>query len=348
MSSRNGKGAWRWWSLVALMMAVALLAACSAQPAAPAENAPAPDKPAEKKPIKIGISQIVAHPSLDASRNGFKEEMTRLGYIEGRDVIYEERNAQGDMATNASIAQQLVASRPDVIVPITTPSSQAVVKAAQGTDVPVLFVTVTDPVAAGIVPNWDQPGGMVSGVSDMNPVDQVVELILKVKPGATRIGIIYNSGEVNSKVQVDMAKRAVEGRSIAIVEAPVTNSNEVLTAAQSLVGRADVIMMPTDNTAASALESMLKVGQENKLPVVTSDLDSVERGAAAGLGFEYSDLGIQVARMVDKVLKEGIKPGTLPVEIPTKTYLAVNPKAAAAQGVTLSGELLDKADRVIE
>ena len=348
MMSWIGKGTRRWGLGAVLMLTLALVGACSAQPVpqSPPKSDQPPTKTETKSPIHIGISQIVAHPSLDATRKSFKDEMTKLGYAEGKDVIYEEQNAQGDMATNASIAQKLATGRPNLIVAITTPVAQAMVKATEGSGIPVLFVDVTDPVAAGIVPNWDKPGGMVSGVSDMNPVDKVVKLVLQVKPGAKRIGIIHSSGEVNSKVQVDMAKKAVAGTGVQIVEAPVTGSNEVLTAAQSLVGRADAIMIPTDNTAVSALESILKVGLENKIPVITSDLDSVKRGSAAGLGFEYADLGKQLAPMVVRVLKEGIKPGEMAVQIPTTAYLAVNPKAAEAMGAPLPKEVVDKADRV--
>ncbi|WP_228489100.1 ABC transporter substrate-binding protein [Raineyella fluvialis] len=280
------------------------------------------------KTYTIGITQIVAHPSLDASRDGFKKALADAGVK----VAYDEQNAQGDQATATSIATKFAADKKDLVLAIATPTAQA---AAQSiTDTPILFTAVTDPVSAQLVKSLDAPGGNVSGTTDLNPVAKQIGLVKQLKPGATSVGIIYSSGEVNSQVQVKMAKEAAAKEGLTVKEAAVSNSSEVQQGAQSL-GGVDAIYVPTDNVVVSALESVIQVGETKKIPVIAGEGDSVKRGAVATYGIDYAKLGYQTGQMAVKILTTGAKPGTMPVESQSDVQLVINTAAAARMGITI-------------
>ena len=229
--------------VLVLALAVPLLSAC--QPGAQ---------------YKIGITQIVTHPALDSAREGFIAVLAEEGFVEGKNVEYILRNAEGDMSTAASIAEYFVAEKVDLILSIATPTSQAVVAAVEGTGIPVVFNSVTEPKESGLVASWEKAGGQVTGVSDMAPVEPQVGLIMDIVPDTKRLGVIYNAGEVNSVVQVEMLNDIAGKSGLIVVEATAAGTADVLAAAQSLVGRVDTIWVPADNTAVAAFESIVKVG----------------------------------------------------------------------------------------
>jgi len=214
-------------------------------------------------------------------------------------------------------------------------------------DIPVIFTAVTDPVGAKLVADPKKPGGNVTGVTDLSPIAQHLDLIARITPNAKRIGVIYNPGEANSVTLVGLVKEHAPAHGMTIVEAAAPRSNDVLAAARSLVGKVDAVYVPTDNTVVSALEGVIKTGIENKLPIYAGDTDSVPRGAIAALGFNYYDVGRQTGKIVARVLK-GEKPGDIAVEGIEKTELAVNPKSAEAMGVTLPADLIAEAKTVVK
>jgi putative ABC transport system substrate-binding protein len=293
----------------------------------------------------VAVTAIVEHPALDAVRDGVKAELAAGGYEDGKNLRFSYESAQGNPATAAQIARKLVGDRPDVIVPISTPSAQAVVGSTK--DIPVVFTAVTDPVGAKLVKDAQKPGGNVTGMSDLSPIGKHLDLVKEITPDAKTLGVIYNPGEANSLTLLVLLKQEAPARGLTIKEAPAPKSADVLPAAQSLVGKADAIYVPTDNTVITALEAIVKVGQQNKLPVYAGDTDSVPRGAVAALGFNYFDVGRQTGRMVLRVLK-GEKPGDLPVEGVEITELFVNPASAAAMGVTIPEAVLARAKTVVK
>jgi putative ABC transport system substrate-binding protein len=293
----------------------------------------------------VAVTAIVEHPALDAVRDGVKAELAAGGYEDGKNLRFSYESAQGNPATAAQIARKLVGDRPDVIVPISTPSAQAVVGSTK--DIPVVFTAVTDPVGAKLVKDAQKPGGNVTGMSDLSPIGKHLDLVKEITADAKTLGVIYNPGEANSLTLLALLKQEAPARGLTIKEAPAPKSADVLPAAQSLVGKADAIYVPTDNTVITALEAIVKVGQQNKLPVYAGDTDSVPRGAVAALGFNYFDVGRQTGRMVLRVLK-GEKPGDLPVEGVEITELFVNPASAAAMGVTIPEAVLARAKTVVK
>jgi putative ABC transport system substrate-binding protein len=293
----------------------------------------------------IAVTQIVEHPALDAVRDGIKDELAAAGYEEGSSLTWEWESAQGQPATASQIARKFMGQNPDLIVAIATPSAQAMVAANQS--IPIVFSAVTDPVGAELVASLEAPGGWVTGVSDLSPIGQHLALIKEVTPETQTIGVIYNAGEANSVSLVDLIQQEAPGQTLKVVEATVSSSADVATAAESLVGKVDAIYIPTDNTVVSALESVIKVGVDNQIPIFAGDTDSVERGAIAGISFDYYDVGRQTGAIVVRIL-QGETPGDIPVETVQDLKLAINPKTASEMGVDIPEAVKSRADQVFE
>lgn len=293
-------------------------------------------------PLTIGITQIVEHPALDAARQGFIDRMTELGYT---DATYDIQSAQGDQGTAITIAQKFQADGVDIVLAIATPAAQAAAQVIR--DIPILITAVTDPVEAELVDSIERPGTNVTGTSDLTPVKSQLELLQELVPTARRVGVIYNAGEVNSVVQVDIAKAAAKELGLTIVEATATNSGEVFQAAQSLVGRVDALYVPTDNTAVSAIESVIIVAEQAKLPLITGEDLSVESGALATVGLDYYVLGRQTADIAHRVL-QGADPAETPIEYLDDMNIVINLGAAKRMGVTVSDDLLKQASQIFE
>jgi putative ABC transport system substrate-binding protein len=232
-----------------------------------------------------------------------------------------------------------------VIVPISTPSAQAVATATR--TIPVVFTAVTDPLAAGLVKTIEAPGGNVTGISDLSPIGAHVGLIKDLVPNAKAIGFIFNPGEANSVALLQRFKAEASKSGLTVVEAPANRSADVQGAARGLVGRVQALYVPTDNTIVSALEAVIAVAEQNKIPFIAGDTDSVERGAVASIGFNYHDVGKETAAVVVRILK-GEKPGAIAVAQASGTNLVLNRKAAKAQGLTLPEALVGKAKKVVE
>ncbi|CAP43612.1 ABC transporter substrate-binding protein [Bordetella petrii] len=301
--------------------------------------------PAAAQQKSVAVTAIVEHPALDAVRDGVQDALKQAGYESGKNLKWQYQSAQGNTGTAAQIARKFVGDRPDAIVAIATPSAQSVVAATK--DVPVVYSAVTDPVAAQLVPSMEASGTNVTGVSDLLALDKQIELIKKVVPGAKRVGMVYNPGEANSVVVVKQLQDLLPKAGMTLVEAAAPRTVDVASAARSLIGKVDVIYTNTDNNVVSAYESLVKVGNDAKIPLVASDTDSVKRGAIAALGIDYHDLGVQTGKIVVRILK-GEKPGAIPSETSSNLRLFVNPGAAAKQGVTLSDALLKSAAEVIK
>ncbi|WP_102157835.1 ABC transporter substrate-binding protein [Zhihengliuella halotolerans] len=292
--------------------------------------------------IKIGISQFVTHPSLDAVATGFKAGLADAGFD---NVVYDEQNPQADTATNTAIAGQFAAdSDLDLALAIATPSAQALAQSV--TNIPVLFSAVTDPLEAKLVESLEAPGGNVTGTSDKNPVKEQLELLKQLSPDAETVGIVYSSGEVNSQVQVDWAEEASEELGLTIDAKAISAASEVQQAAAGM--EVDAFYVPTDNQVVSALEGLLQVAQDKSIPVISADGESVKRGATATYGINYEKLGEQTGAMAARILNGEADPATMPVETLTEVELYINTESADKLGIEIPQDLLDAAAEVYE
>jgi len=297
---------------------------------------------------KIGISQIVSHPALDAAREGIIKALADKGYTDGENIEIDYQNSEGDMSLVETISAKFVGDKVDVIITIATPNTLSAIAAAKGTDIPVVFSAITDPVGSGMVESWEShPNDNVTGVSDMIAVADDVDLIAQIVPGVKTIGTLYNDGEANSVFLVRKLKEACQPLGIEVVERPVSTSADVLAAAQSLVGQVDVIWVGTDNTVISGLEALIGVCEEESIPLFPSDNESIERGGIACYGFDYYDVGYQTGEMVVKIL-EGANAAETLVEKGKVVSLSVNTAAAERMGATIPQELIDAAGIVYD
>ena len=287
----------------------------------------------------IGISQLVQHPALDAATEGFKEAFADAGV----DVEFTEQNANGEQATALTIAQQFAGQNLDLILANATPAAQAM--AQNVTDTPILFTSVTDPVEAELVNDWDAPGANVTGTSDKTPLKDQFDLIEQLSPETKTIGIVYASGEVNSQIQVKDAEAEAKERGWTVETQTVTSVGEIPQAAETLSG-VDVFYVPTDNMVVSGISSLVQVAEQHQIPVIGAEAGTVEGGAAATIGIDYKELGRQTGEMALRILRDGEDPAEMPVETATEFSYVVNEDAAKAQGVEIPEEILKQAETV--
>jgi len=299
-------------------------------------------------PLVVGVTQIVEHPALDAVRDGFIEALEEGGFKEGVDVVYDLQNAQGDFNNAISIAQKFKDDKVDMILAIATPTAQAALQVNQ--EIPIIIGAVTDPVAANLAASWESSENNVTGMSDAAPNKLQVALIPRFMPGAKNVGTIYNAGEANSVVQVKVAKEACEELGLNLIEVTVSNSSEVLMAAQSLADRVEAIYIVTDNTVVSALESVINVCNQEKIGLIVADPSTVDKGALASYGIDYFSLGKKSGEVALKVI-EGTKPADIPMQMISDAkdlQFVVNLDAAKAIGIEISEDILNEADKVIK
>ena len=288
----------------------------------------------KKDVYRIGISQFITHQSLDATREGFVDELAKQGYVEGKNIEIDLQNAQGEQRNLKTISQQLAESS-DVVLAIATPSAQSLANTTQTT--PVIFSAVTDPVSAKLVESREHPGGNVTGTSDQSSdaISTQINLIKKVLPKAKTIGILYTQSEPNSVVQKDEAKRLLEEKGFTVVEKTILDSNNVKAAAESLMAEVDMVFVPTDNIISSTMETVKQVSIKHKVPVFGGSTEMIAVGGLYNYGTNYEELGRQTARMLIRVLK-GEKPENIAVELPEKLELHTNQEMADALGIDIS------------
>ncbi|EJL6338927.1 ABC transporter substrate-binding protein [Vibrio cholerae] len=292
------------------------------------------------KTAKVVVSQIVEHPALDATRQGLLDGLKAKGYEEGKNLEFDYKTAQGNPAIAVQIARQFVGENPDVLVGIATPTAQALVSATK--TIPIVFTAVTDPVGAKLVKQLEQPGKNVTGLSDLSPVEQHVELIKEILPNVKSIGVVYNPGEANAVSLMELLKLSAAKHGIKLVEATALKSADVQSATQAIAEKSDVIYALIDNTVASAIEGMIVAANQAKTPVFGAATSYVERGAIASLGFDYYQIGVQTADYVAAIL-EGKEPGSLDVQVAKGSDLVINKTAAEQLGITIPEAVLARA-----
>lgn len=306
------------------MSAALLLAACG-------------NKESKKDTQKtIGVLQIVQHPSLDAAYEGFKEGLKEGGYTEGKNVKFDYQNAQNNQDNLKSMSEKLVKEKADLLLGIATPSAQSLANETQ--DIPIVITAVTDPVAAKLAKSLKKPGTNVTGTNvtgttDMVPIDKQIELLLSIVKDAKTIGIMYNSGEANSKIQADLAEKALKKANVKVKVLTANTTNDVQQVTTSLAKDVDGIYIPTDNTFASAAAVIGEVAKQTKTPIVAGSVEQVETGGLATYGIDYKELGKQTGLMAAKILDGKEKPATTAIESAKNLKLVVNEDMAKALGI---------------
>ena len=329
---------------ISRLMLCGLMLAGAASASAQQATAPEPGRT-----YRVGFSQIVDHPALNETRRGFVDGLKQAGFVEGKNLEFQVLIAQGDVGNARNIAEKFLADKVDLMAPCTTPNVQATIRVAQGSSIPVAFGCVTNPIEAGILKSLDQPTGTnVTGIYGIPPVEQMFEILLQIAPKAKTIGTLYNPAESNSVVINRLAKAEATKRGLGWIEVQIASSAEVKAAIESLVGRVDTLLMPQDNTVASAFDAVVKTARDNKLPLFSLDTSTVERGAIASYAQNQYQTGIDWATDVAVPILLGRNPGTI-VPVRYRAWdLYVNTAAATAMNVTVPPALVQKAKKVFD
>ena len=275
------------------------------------------DKKAEA-PKTIGIVQLVEHDALDAANRGITDALKERGVT----MEIDRQNAQADQSNLRNIAQRFVSHNYPLIFAIATPAAQTVANATSTT--PIVATAVTDFAVAKLVKDNAKPGTNVTGSSDMNPIAAQTELLLKLVPNAKTVGTIYNSSEINSQLQIDILRKELEKHGVALAEATISSVNDIQQAAQSLVGKVDVMYVPTDNVVASSMPTLYRVTQAAKLAVVAGEAGMVRSGATATVAVDYYNLGKIAGNMGADILEGKAKPQDMPIRYQTEFKVVLN------------------------
>lgn len=330
----------RTFTLLLIIAAAALIfTGCSKEKEA--ESAAEAAAPAAE-PLKIGISKIVAHPALDALENGIMEVVS----AEYPDAAFDLQNANGEMATAASIAQKFKAEKVDVAVGIATPTAQALAQAIS--DAPVVFCAVTDPVDAGLITSTDKGEGNITGVSDMTPVKEQIELMASMIDLKT-LGHVYTNSEANAVRLAEITEEVCGELGIEFIGTGVSNSAEVKQAAQTIAGKVDAFYVSTDNTVVSAISAMIDVADKAGIPIVSADPTSSENGGVLlSWGFDYYKMGKAAGRMILEILG-GADTDSMPTMFmtdPSDIDLLIDPAVADKLGITIPADISSAARKV--
>ena len=324
--------------IVVAMMAAFVLAACG-DAEETTDDVEATDDGGDGDTYVVGATQIVEHPSLDEAYKGFQDALEDAGL----DVEYDYQNAQNDQNNVKTISDNFVADDVDLIFANSTPSALGALNATD--DIPILFTSVTDAVDAELVSSMDEPGDNITGVVDLHPdaIEKTIEFIDEYFEGA-KVGLIYNAGEANSVAQIEAVQEAAEDTSITLSERTVSNSSEVQQAASTLAGDVDLFYIVTDNTVVSALDVVVAEANEQQIPLIVGETESLEKGGFATFGINYHTIGYDTGEMAVEILTGEKTPADLPVEYPSEIQLFINEEAAEQQGVEWHDDWDDEAE----
>lgn len=317
--------------LTIFLISIVLLSGCSSKES---------QTTVDKKAITIGISQLAEHPALDAARRGFEDGLKELGI--DANIVYQ--NAQGDIPTSLSIAQKFVKDGVDLIFAIATSAAQS---AKQATDeIPIVFSAVTDPVEAELVKSMDSPGGNITGTSDESPMDRQLKLFKEIDSSIKKVGIVFNTSEPNSQVQVKKAKELAATLGLEIVEVGINTINDIPQAVDSIIKKVDAIYTITDNMVASAINVVAEKAIENNMITVGAEESHVTGSILITDGISYYELGKQSAKIAKEILIDGKSPSVIPVETAVNTKKVYNEETLNALGLDINNEVFKDAEKI--
>jgi len=327
---------------LAVLVSLSILLLLSVSGCTSGQSQKSNDTDASKK-LKIGIVQIVEHPSLNTIRESCVAQLAKDGFKDGANISIDYQNAQGDQTNLKTICQKFANNKYDLIIAIATPSAQAAI--GETKEIPVVFSACTDPLGSGLVSNMEKPGQNVTGTSDAVSAEKIMQLALRITPNIKTIGALYSSSETNSIAVVNNLKDYAKKNGMTVVDATVTNSSEVQQATSSLAGKVDAIFSPIDNTVASAMPIVAQVANKAKIPVYVGADSMVKDGGLATYGINYEVLGQETANMVAEILK-GKKPGDIPVKSMSDMDIYINKDTANAIGVKIPDDVMKEAAQV--
>lgn len=296
----------------------------------------------KKGVLNVGIIQQVDHPALENAMQGFIDYFSENGIVESK-IEFTIKNAQGDTGTNDTIAKQFAADNYDLVYAVGTNSALSAANATTIKQIPVIFNAVTDPVKSKLVASLNKPGAHISGVSDAAPLEKQIELIKEFLPNVAKIGMIYNTGEINGKLQVDTVIELAKAMNIEVISKGVSQTSDVAIAAQQLCAEVDCIYNITDNMIVNATASIVDKANAKNIPVFAAEDGQMASGILASESINYYNLGKQAGEMAYKILFDKVDPKDLPVETAAETTLFVNQSAADKLNIAIPESINQRA-----
>ena len=318
---------------MAAVMSFGLIAGCGSQ-----------SQSGTDKKYSVGVVQLVEHDALDAANKGFVDALKERGFEEGKNLTIDNQNAQADQSNLQNIGQRFVTNKVDLIYAIATPAAQTVANLTK--DIPIVGSAITDYVGAKLVKSNEAPGGNVTGTSDMNPIKEQVDLLMKLCPNAKTIGCVYTSSEVNSEIQFKAMKEYAESKGLKVEAATISTVNDIQQAVQSLTGKVDAFYVPTDNVIASAMPTMAAVAMEAKKPIICGESNMVKAGGLATYGVDYYQLCRQSGMMAADILEGKSKPATMEIQFSKNLKAVINKGVADKLGITIPADVLKDAETI--
>lgn len=289
---------------------------------------------------RVCILQTTQHVALERTTQGLIDGLTQAGFESPHSLVLKTACAQGSVALAGQMATAFISQEPQALVGIGTLAAQSFLKHLDKTPTPLVFASVTDPQASGLM-----SAKGIYGVSNWVPLEPQLALFMRLQPGLKRLGMVYNPGEINSVAIVKRLEDSCKAMGLVLVAQVAVKTADVPQAALQLASQVDAIFISNDNTALSSLETILAAGQKYNIPVYVSDTDAVARGALAALGPNQYELGMQAAQLVATLLR-----GQIPdqaVVYPQDLQLYLNATVAGQLGIVLPKDLLEQAAAVI-
>jgi len=290
--------------------------------------------------IKIGVLQLIEHNALDSAYKGFVDGLKEAGYEDGKNIIIDYQNAQGEQANCITIGQKFINDKSDLILAIATPAAQAIANMTK--DIPILITAVTDPADSKLVEDNNAPGGNVTGTSDLTPVEAQIELLKEIIPNVKTVGLLYCSSEQNSVFQINIAKKKLDAMGIKYIDIAISNLNEIQQVIQNVIGKVEAIYTPTDNMIANGMATVALMTEPAKLPVICGEGGMTMLGGTATYGINYYELGKLTSTQAVSILKGDKKTSEMPIEYLQKFDLVVNTNMIESIGLTIPESLYNK------
>ena len=290
--------------------------------------------------IKIGVLQLIEHNALDSAYKGFADGLKEAGYEDGKNIIIDYQNAQGEQANCITIGQKFINDKSDLILAIATPAAQAIANMTK--DIPILITAVTDPADSKLVADNNAPGGNVTGTSDLTPVEAQIELLKEIIPNVKTVGLLYCSSEQNSVFQINIAKKKLDAMGIKYIDIAISNLNEIQQVIQNVIGKVEAIYTPTDNMIANGMATVALMTEPAKLPVICGEGGMTMLGGTATYGINYYELGKLTSTQAVSILKGDKKTAEMPIEYLQKFDLVVNTNMMESIGLTIPESLYNK------
>ncbi|TPR18294.1 tryptophan ABC transporter substrate-binding protein [Apilactobacillus timberlakei] len=304
----------------------------------------------EQQPMKIsrdhipevGILQLTEHPALDAIHHGIIQGLKESGFQPGKNIKIDFQNAENDQSNLKTMSTKFANENVDLSIGIATPSAQVLANTVKNR--PLVLGAITDPKSAGLVDSNQKPGRNTTGVSDLPPMKQQIDLIKQIMPHMKTLGIIYTSSDDSATSQYQRFTQLCKQEGIRVKGYSIANTNDLNQVATQMVQNVDAVYVPNDNTVASAIQTLVAVANKRNVPIFPTASSVVKNGGLATYGLNQFKLGVETGKVTAQILK-GKNASNMPIQTLNRGDLAINLNQAKKLGINIPQSLIQKAER---